>query len=168
MTFSRSLCRETGTAPSRSSRWAILAQGDDGGHGMTTSRERGQAARTSPGSASPISPNSIDRKRRHCSPSAWMMRCPSTGWLPAASITRMAKRGISRQSGASWRRTPFKGPVAVSRGLAGKVRWRQEDAGGTPALPGVAGRGGGYFCCSADSRWVKPSNSPSSRAIPSR
>ena len=49
------------------------------------SRERGRPARTKPGTASAISPTWINRERRHGSPSAWPLRFPPTGWLPAAS-----------------------------------------------------------------------------------
>ena len=47
--------------------------------------ERGRPARTKPGTASAISPTWINRERRQGSPSAWPLRFPPTGWLPAAS-----------------------------------------------------------------------------------
>ena len=50
-----------------------------------SSRERGRPARTKPGTALTISPTWIKRERRHGSPSAWPMRFPPAGWLPAAS-----------------------------------------------------------------------------------
>ena len=62
---------------------------------MMASRERGRPARTMPGTASgAIFPGrpartkpwpSINRERRHGSPSAWPMLFPPSGWLPAAS-----------------------------------------------------------------------------------
>ena len=57
---------------------------------MKASREIGRPARTKPGTASAISPTWINRERRHASPSAWPMRFPPTGWLPAASHSSSA------------------------------------------------------------------------------
>ena len=106
---------------------------------MTTSWERGRPARTRPGTASLVSPTSINREWRHCSPSAWLMGSPPTGSLPAASIARLARRGISGQSDAPLAKNFVQGVwVRSARGWRGKAGWQEQDAGGTPALPGDA------------------------------
>ena len=102
-------------------------------NGMTTSWERGRPARTRPGTASAIPLTSINRERRHCAPSVWLMRFPPTGSPPATSMSWLATRGISGRSGAPWRRTPFKragcgrpgtgrGSVCMDRMRAGRPR----------------------------------------------
>ena len=76
---------------------------------MKASRERGRPARTKPGTASAISPTCINRERRHGSPSAWPMRFPPTGWLPAASRSSSAATkgtGCGRDARAPRRCSP--------------------------------------------------------------
>ena len=63
--------------------------------------------------------------------------------LPAASIARLARRGISGQSGAPRRRTLFKDTRCGRPGAGGEGGWQGQDAGGTPALPEDAVRLGG-------------------------
>ena len=89
-----------------------------GCNGMATSWERGRPARTRPGAALAISPTSIDRERRHGSPSAWLMGLPPAGWLPAASMARLPARRISGRAhpGGEPRSS---GLGAVGQGLAG-------------------------------------------------
>ena len=55
------------------------------GHGMTTTRERRRPACTGPGTALPVSPTSIEREWRRCSPSSWIMRWVRRGWLSQES-----------------------------------------------------------------------------------
>ena len=146
---------EAGTRSDSSRRMPLAGcTSTKGCNGMTTSWERGRPARTRLGTASTLSPTSINRERRPCSPPAWLMRLPPTGSLPAASIARLATRGISGQSGAPWRRTPFKragwGRPGTGRGA---FAWNGQDAGGTPALPGDDARlrGGGWRATSQKS-----------------
>ena len=55
-------------------------------YGVTAGIRLPGARASRPSLAQPrISPTWINRERRHGSPSAWPMRFPPTGWLPAAS-----------------------------------------------------------------------------------
>ena len=114
---------------------------------MTTSWERGRPARTRPGTTAAISPSSINREERHCSPSVRLMGYPPTGPQPVASMAWPATRGISGRSGAPRRRTSLKGAGVVVRrlagegALAGKGCWagRPRSQGMTPAARWGAG-----------------------------
>ena len=114
---------------------------------MMASRERGRPARTKPGTASAISPTWINRERRHGSPSAWPMRFPQTGWLPAASHGSSGQPKGQHAGGTPalpGKAVAIRGKTATGhectnrRHPARHAAQRQpkgQHAGGTPALP---------------------------------
>ena len=84
-------------------------------------------------------PNAIGRQGRCLQNRTEAGRPPSGDccWPPAASIARLARRGISGQSDAPLAKNFVQGVwVRSARGWRGRARWQEQDAGGTPALPG--------------------------------
>ena len=103
--------------------------------------ERGRPARTKPGTASAIFPTWINRERRHGSPSAWPMRFPPTGWLPAASHGSSAAAkgtGCGRDARAPRRCRPGGAVGGVWRATSQKADVRPLGNSRLPASPAPA------------------------------
>ena len=74
-------------------------------HGMTISWERGRPARTRLGTASPISPTSVNRERHHCSPSAWPADAVPADRVAACRIApKLSGRQAANAAGCLQRR----------------------------------------------------------------